>query len=133
MWDLISLTRGQTHAPCSGSAVLTTGPPGKSGIFLLMFLRIYRSFHGRFWSLSALESFILLPLHCIFSIYAIFKTINAIEVFTCNKTHHFNCTFLSYNFIYPCNCHHSQDMGHFHHSSNWPCVLSQSTNTFPRP
>ena len=29
-WDLSSPTRGWTHAPCSGSAVLTTGPPGKS-------------------------------------------------------------------------------------------------------
>ena len=29
MWDLSSLTRDQTHAPCSRSSVLTTGPPGK--------------------------------------------------------------------------------------------------------
>ena len=28
--DLSSLTRGQTSAPCSGSAVCTTGPEGKS-------------------------------------------------------------------------------------------------------
>ena len=30
MRDLSSPTRDRTHAPCSGSAVLTTGPPGKS-------------------------------------------------------------------------------------------------------
>lgn len=32
MWDLSSMTRDQTHAPCSTSVVLTTGPPGKSPI-----------------------------------------------------------------------------------------------------
>ena len=30
MWDLNSPTRDRTHALCIGSAVLTTGPPGKS-------------------------------------------------------------------------------------------------------
>ena len=30
IWELSSLTRGQTHTLCSGSAVLTSGPPGKS-------------------------------------------------------------------------------------------------------
>ena len=30
MWDLSSSTRDQTCAPCIGSAVLTTGPPGRS-------------------------------------------------------------------------------------------------------
>ena len=30
MQDLSSLTKGQTHPPCSGNAVLTTGPQGKS-------------------------------------------------------------------------------------------------------
>ena len=30
MWDLSSLTGDWTHAPCRGSRVLTTGPPGKS-------------------------------------------------------------------------------------------------------
>ena len=35
MWDLSSPTRDQTHAPCSGSAVLTTKPPGKSLDLLL--------------------------------------------------------------------------------------------------
>ena len=29
MWDLSSLSRDQTHIPCVGSRVLTTGPPGK--------------------------------------------------------------------------------------------------------
>ena len=28
MWDLSSPTRNQIHAPCNGSPVLTTGPPG---------------------------------------------------------------------------------------------------------
>ena len=32
MWDLSLLISGQTHAPCIGSTVLTTGPPKKSGI-----------------------------------------------------------------------------------------------------
>ena len=27
---LVSPTRGRTHAPCSGSVVLSTGPPGKA-------------------------------------------------------------------------------------------------------
>ena len=30
MRDLSSQTRDRTHAPCSGSTILTTGPPGKS-------------------------------------------------------------------------------------------------------
>ena len=30
MWDPSSLTRDQTCAFCSGSRILTTGPPGKS-------------------------------------------------------------------------------------------------------
>ena len=30
MWDVSSLTRDWTSAPCTGSAVSTTGPPGKS-------------------------------------------------------------------------------------------------------
>ena len=30
MWDLSSLTRDRTHAPCIGSAVLTTGSPWTS-------------------------------------------------------------------------------------------------------
>ena len=30
IWDLSSLTRDQIRSPYSGSAVLTTGPPGKS-------------------------------------------------------------------------------------------------------
>ena len=30
--DLGSLTRDLTHAPCIGSAVLTTGPPGRSQV-----------------------------------------------------------------------------------------------------
>ena len=30
MKNLSSLTRVQTHAPCIGSAVLTTGPPGST-------------------------------------------------------------------------------------------------------
>ena len=30
MWDLNSPTRDQTHTPSSGSAVLTTAPPGTS-------------------------------------------------------------------------------------------------------
>ena len=30
MWDLSSPTRGKPVAPCTGSAVLTTGPSGKS-------------------------------------------------------------------------------------------------------
>ena len=30
IWDLSSLSRAQTHAPCSGGTVLITGPPGKS-------------------------------------------------------------------------------------------------------
>ena len=34
MQDLSSLTRNQTCVPCSGSTVLTTGPPGKSLAFL---------------------------------------------------------------------------------------------------
>ena len=29
MWDLSSTTRDWTCVPCSGSTVLTTGPPGK--------------------------------------------------------------------------------------------------------
>ena len=29
LWDLSSETRDGTHAPCSGSTVLTPGPPGK--------------------------------------------------------------------------------------------------------
>ena len=29
MWDLSSLARDRTRAPCSGSTVLTAGPPGK--------------------------------------------------------------------------------------------------------
>ena len=33
LWDLSSLTRDQTHAPCNGKCwVLTSGPPGKSWI-----------------------------------------------------------------------------------------------------
>ena len=35
MWDLSSSTRDQTCAPCIGSAVLTTGPPGKFQISFL--------------------------------------------------------------------------------------------------
>ena len=34
MRDLNSLTRDRTHAPCTGSRVLTTGLPGKSLKFL---------------------------------------------------------------------------------------------------
>ena len=30
MWDPSFPSRDQTHAPCSGSRVLTTEPPGKS-------------------------------------------------------------------------------------------------------
>ena len=30
MWDLSLPIRGRTYAPCSGSRVLTTGPPEKS-------------------------------------------------------------------------------------------------------
>ena len=37
MWDLSSQTRDRTRAPCSGSTVLTTGPPGKSP--MLNFIR----------------------------------------------------------------------------------------------
>ena len=41
MWDLSSRTRDQTRAPCSGSRVLTTGPPGKGYKFSLLFLTWY--------------------------------------------------------------------------------------------
>ena len=36
MWDLSSLTRNGTCAPYIGSAVLTTRPPGKSLIILIV-------------------------------------------------------------------------------------------------
>ena len=35
MWSLSFMTRDQIYAPCSGSIVLTTGPPGKSLSFIL--------------------------------------------------------------------------------------------------
>ena len=35
MWDISSLTRNQTHAPCIGNVVLTIGPPGKTEHFLI--------------------------------------------------------------------------------------------------
>ena len=31
-WDLSSLTRDRTQTPCTGSAVLATGPPEKSPV-----------------------------------------------------------------------------------------------------
>ena len=34
MWDLSSLPRDQTCTSCTGSTVLTTGPPGKSPAFI---------------------------------------------------------------------------------------------------
>ena len=40
MWDLSSLTGDQTQTPCTGSAVLATGPPGKSPV-PLFFLQFY--------------------------------------------------------------------------------------------
>ena len=41
MWDLNSPTRNQTHTPCIGGKVLTTGPPAKSpGDFEKIFLII---------------------------------------------------------------------------------------------
>ena len=40
MWELSSLTRDQTQTPCTGSAVLVTGPPGKSPV-PLFFLQFY--------------------------------------------------------------------------------------------
>ena len=45
MWNLSSPTRDGTRAPCSGSAVLTTGPPGKSRqtLFLNTHLRYHIS------------------------------------------------------------------------------------------
>ena len=41
MWDLSSLTRDRTHTPCSGSIVLTTGPPGDSLFSLLFCIKIF--------------------------------------------------------------------------------------------
>ena len=43
IWDLSSLSRAQTHAPCSGGTVLITGPPGKSlnFFFFLSFLTCF--------------------------------------------------------------------------------------------
>ena len=42
MWDLSSPSRDQTHASCIGSAVLTSGPPGKSQcvVFWVWFLSL---------------------------------------------------------------------------------------------
>ena len=37
IWDLSSLSRARTHAPCSGGTVLITGPPGKSLNFFFFF------------------------------------------------------------------------------------------------
>ena len=45
MWDLSSPTRDRMCVPCIGSAVLTTGPPGKSSG--LMFLK-NQSFQEKF-------------------------------------------------------------------------------------
>ena len=36
MWDFSSPTRDQTLAPCFGSPIITTGPPGKSSILLFV-------------------------------------------------------------------------------------------------
>ena len=38
MWEFSSLTRDQSHTPCTGSAVLTTGPPGRSHDYILVFI-----------------------------------------------------------------------------------------------
>ena len=41
MWDLSYLTSDRTHTPCSGSIVLTTGPPVDSLFSLLFCIKIF--------------------------------------------------------------------------------------------
>ena len=58
-WDLSSPTRDQTRAPCSGSSVLTTGPPGSPSVFFLFFPSSFPFSLSLSFSLSSLSFFFL--------------------------------------------------------------------------